>query len=449
MKRPITYLLTLISLLVVFQQCDNEATPTLPEIVTNPVLDIHDTSATSGGEILSDGDATITARGVCWSATSLPTIDNDKTEDGSGSGMFTSSLSGLGNGTTYLVRAYAINKVGIAYGNQLEFTTSATPTLPSVTTTLVSNITPNSATSGGNVTSDGNSLVTARGVCWSTTALPTINDSKTIDGIGEGVFVSALTSLSADITYYVRAYAANALGTAYGNEVFFSSNTITATVYAIQDATIFDTQAGGSTNANYGAGGDELLQVGFAAPSAMYARTLVQFDLSSIPSNAVIESARLQFTQGSSGLATSYILYVHKLAQTWVEGTTSFCTFNNACPTQGVPITPGGTDVTWNETSYSGTNANPWTTLGGTFNATATVSAVAGSSTIGAPYSFTADELKSDVQWWVTNSANNFGWILKTDFITTGSSMKRFYSREGAAASGNATTAPKLIITYH
>jgi hypothetical protein len=57
--------------------------------------------------------------------------------------------------------------------------------------------------------------------------------------------------------------------------------------------------------------------------------------------------------------------------------------------------------------------------------------------------------LKNDVQGWIATSASNFGWIMKTDFITNQSAMRRFYSREGAAASGNSATAPKLVVVYH
>jgi hypothetical protein len=96
--------------------------------------------------------------------------------------------------------------------------------------------------------------------------------------------------------------------------------------------------------------------------------------------------------------------------------------------------------------SYSGTGANSWTTIGGTFAALASATSVdVGASTI----LYNSVGLKNDVQGWVSNSATNFGWILKTEFITNSSAMRRFRSREGATASGDASTAPKLVITYH
>jgi hypothetical protein len=96
-------------------------------------------------------------------------------------------------------------------------------TVPTVITTAVSSVTPFSASGGGNVTSDGGAAVTARGVCWSTSPNPTTADNHTTDGTGTGVFTSSITGLTPGITYYVRAYATNAIGTAYGNQVTFTT----------------------------------------------------------------------------------------------------------------------------------------------------------------------------------------------------------------------------------
>jgi uncharacterized protein (TIGR02145 family) len=92
-----------------------------------------------------------------------------------------------------------------------------------VTTNTVDNVTTNSAICGGNVTYDGNDSVTARGVCWSTEPNPTIDDNYTLDGTGVGAFTSIITDLEQGTTYYVRAYATNSVGTAYGEEVSFTT----------------------------------------------------------------------------------------------------------------------------------------------------------------------------------------------------------------------------------
>ena len=351
-------------------------------VTTDAVIDITPATATSGGNVISDGGSPVTARGVCWNTAPNPTIANSFTTDGSGTGAFVSNLTGLTANTLYYVRAYATNSVGTAYGNEVSFTTptlavhyigenfgggiifyidstsqnmlissttdqgiapwgcmgtligtstaigtgqtnttaivngcnatgiaaricndlvlngyedwflpskdelnqmyiqkniigsftdniyinsseegsdgawgqhfywglqstnsksytayvrairafSTSVNLLTVTTDAVIDITPATATSGGNVISDGGSSVTARGVCWNTSPNPTIANSFTNDGSGTGMFVSNLTGLTTNTLYYVRAYATNSVGTAYGNEVSF-----TTTVYPVID----------------------------------------------------------------------------------------------------------------------------------------------------------------------------------------------------------------------
>ena len=94
---------------------------------------------------------------------------------------------------------------------------------PGLTTSAVSSVTRTSASCGGNITDDGGVPVTARGVCWGTSRRPTTSGSHTTDGIGTGIFTSSLTGLTPGTTYYVRAYATNLAGTAYGNEVKFTT----------------------------------------------------------------------------------------------------------------------------------------------------------------------------------------------------------------------------------
>jgi hypothetical protein len=114
--------------------------------------------------------------------------------------------------------------VGTAYGNQISFTTAnISMTLPTLTTVSASAISVNSSVSGGTITSDGGSAVTQRGVCWSTNQNPTIADNITNNGSGIGSFSSSLTNLSANTAYYTKAYAINGVGTAYGNQISFTT----------------------------------------------------------------------------------------------------------------------------------------------------------------------------------------------------------------------------------
>jgi uncharacterized protein (TIGR02145 family) len=193
-----------------------------PSVSTIEATEITGTTATSGGNVTSDGGFSITDRGVCWSTSPTPTIANSNTNDGTGSGSFTSNLINLSPNTTYYLRAYAKNSITTSYGNEVMFTTGAV-SLPTLTTTIVTGLTGTSAVSGGNITSDGGAPVTARGVCWSTSQNPTISDVQTADGSGIGVFESNPTGFTEGVTYYLRAYATNTAGTAYGNQVSFIS----------------------------------------------------------------------------------------------------------------------------------------------------------------------------------------------------------------------------------
>jgi len=109
----------------------------------------------------------------------------------------------------------------INWEQQVGQATSGTP--PTITTATITNITETTATGGGNVTAQGSSSVNDRGVCWSTSQNPTTSDAKTTDGSGTGSFTSNLTGLTANTPYYVRAYATNSAGTAYGSQVSFTT----------------------------------------------------------------------------------------------------------------------------------------------------------------------------------------------------------------------------------
>ena len=199
---------------------------TFPTLSTSSVSSITQTTATSGGNISSNGGATITASGVCWSTSQNPTTSNSFTTDNATSGNYTSSITGLTAHTTYYVRAYATNSAGTAYGAQQTFTTLAVvtvPTIPTLSTSSVSSITQTTATSGGNISSNGGATITASGVCWSTSQNPTTSNSYTTDNATSGSYTSAITGLTANNTYYVRAYATNSAGTAYGNQQTFTT----------------------------------------------------------------------------------------------------------------------------------------------------------------------------------------------------------------------------------
>lgn len=206
-------------------------------LTTSAVTSITLTTSVSGGNITTDGGGTITSRGVCWATTSIPTTINDKTTNGTGNGSFTSNLSGLQPGTIYYVRAYATNSAGTTYGNEVSFTTIPI-VVPTLTTNAVTSVSLTSAVSGGSISADGGGAITIRGVCWNTVPDPTTSNSKTTDGTGTDSFVSNLTNLQRGTTYYIKAYATNSAGTAYGDELSFITDADFPTVNTTQVSAI-------------------------------------------------------------------------------------------------------------------------------------------------------------------------------------------------------------------
>jgi len=95
-----------------------------PSVLTTPVSHVTFHTAVTGGNVVSQGLSSVTARGVVYGTAINPTTSNNTTNNSSGTGLFTTNLTGLNSGTTYYVRAYATNSVGTAYGNELGFTTS-------------------------------------------------------------------------------------------------------------------------------------------------------------------------------------------------------------------------------------------------------------------------------------------------------------------------------------
>jgi uncharacterized protein (TIGR02145 family) len=120
--KNLNIILTALLIFLMVLACKKEDPPGPPALTTSAISEITYSRATTGGTITDDGGEAVTARGVCWSTAPDPTTADNKTEDGAGSGSFTSEISGLDPETTYYVRAYAVNSVGTSYGNEVSFT---------------------------------------------------------------------------------------------------------------------------------------------------------------------------------------------------------------------------------------------------------------------------------------------------------------------------------------
>ena len=203
--------------------------------------DITSSTATVKGTVTSDGGADITERGFVWSTKTNPTtVNSDSIQAGTGTGDFSATITGLSIKTTYYVRAYAVNEIGTAYGEQRTFTTNAV--LPEVTTDAptADNISSEYATVSGSVTSDGGADITERGFVWSKSENPTLTSGESVkSGSGTGKFSSTITDLTLKTTYYVRAYAVNEVGIAYGDQQSFTTREglPEVTIIAVSDIT--------------------------------------------------------------------------------------------------------------------------------------------------------------------------------------------------------------------
>lgn len=392
----------------------------LPVVTSNAsVTAITQTGASFGGNATSDGGSAITQKGVCWNTTGSPTVAlSTKTSNGTGTGSFTSTMAGLTAGTTYKVRAYATNANGTSYGSEVTFTTTTTVANPPVVSSnaTVTNVTQTSASFGGNVTADGGSAVTQRGVCWNTSGSPTVSlSTKTSDGTGTGSFTSNLSGLTAATTYKVRAYATNANGTAYGAEVSFTTNAASATLTDI-DGNVYQT-----------------VQIGTQTWMAENLKTTRL-------KNGVALLTNLNNNDWSTSLNTAYALYDNVAANNAVYGklynfyaveTSQLCPAGWHVPTDADMVTlvtflggqnqAGGklksTSNLWTGSPGPGTNEGGFSALPagirdrttGQFSGLGTVSFFWTSEADGTTAAFRRDLNSANTRFWKQSIAKGFG----------------------------------------
>ncbi|MCX6277610.1 MAG: DUF1566 domain-containing protein [Bacteroidetes bacterium] len=204
-----------------YNECEISLPTTLTQTVsaTAPVSPSTGTHTSTQITIVWNWNAVTDATGYKWNSA-------DDFESATDMGSATSkSDSSLNCSTAYTRYIWAYNGCGFSLATTLTQSTQACLVLPIVTASAATSVAQTAATSGGNVTWDGGATVTERGVCWSDSPNPTTAGSKTMDGGGAGVFTSNLTGLTPNTLYYLKAYAINSVGTAYSEQVRFTTIT--------------------------------------------------------------------------------------------------------------------------------------------------------------------------------------------------------------------------------
>lgn len=186
------------------------------------IVGVGYTSASLSTTVIDAGDAPVRERGFCWSTQPNPSILNSPyVEIGHGTGSFSGECTGLEPNRKYYVRAYAANNpYGYTYSPQDSFVTLSS--VPTVTTLTPSDLTKGTAVMGGRVLAQGQSAVTACGICWSLSVEePTLANANVVQfTLGAmGNFTGRIVGLKGGRTYYIRAFATNAEGTSYGETI--------------------------------------------------------------------------------------------------------------------------------------------------------------------------------------------------------------------------------------
>ncbi len=276
-------------------------------IETSDVVDIVHNAATAGGKVTSSGGHKINERGVCWSADPMPNMEDNSMQSESSDDTWTCRITGLEMESTYYVRAYVKTSDGtVFYGADKKFTTTKEVKLATLTEVTVSNITTAGASFASRISSNGNSEVTECGFCWSDKAEPTTEDSKTTCDVTSADMGATVSSLEDGKTYHVRAFATNAMGTAYSEPVEFTTLAVTVPVLSAVSVTNITTSGATFAAAVESDGNSEILEWGFCWSDAVMLPTVNESHQSC---ESIIEGLNV------TGLADGKTYYVRAYAR--------------------------------------------------------------------------------------------------------------------------------------
>ncbi len=306
-----------------------------PTVTTAAAINITENSAASGGNVTATGGAEVTAKGICWGTNQNPTIADNKTNEDAGSGQFNSQMDNLLPGSKYYVRAYASNIAGTGYGNQVSLTTLKT--IPTVITKNVSSISAMGGVSGGTIAISGGGTISDKGICWGEFENPTIYDNKISAGTGTSTFNSAIGLLKPNSITYVKAYAVNEIGIAYGEQKTFTTSD------AFYDG--FETGFSGNT-------GGWGIVIGDAVEGAYSLRTNIDQSDASMIRTLTVAGQVTFYVKVSNSLPRYVTFYIDDVAQARYS--------NDFWGLQSYPVTAGVHTFKWRYSRGGSSPSNAW-----------------------------------------------------------------------------------------
>jgi hypothetical protein len=194
---------------------------TLASVVASEAYSVSSFTANCNATVTADGGATITERGICYAETANPTTAANKSMSGNGVGKFSVQINSLKPATKYYIRAYANNKLGTGYSNQISFSTEAAK--PIINTLAGTNLAANSIDLNGELLSDQGAAISEMGFYYSTETDPKTKGTKVTINPATGKFSLSLTTLDDGVSYYFQAFATNSKGTSYGETLNFKT----------------------------------------------------------------------------------------------------------------------------------------------------------------------------------------------------------------------------------
>ena len=217
------FLKLFILFLIVLLGCKTEEPQNPPTVITKVASDVTLKNATLNGEVTEEGFSATTDRGFVFSEKNTnPSVSDTKVQSGYGKGVYSIVLDKLPVNTKYYYKAYATNTKGTSYGEAQSFTT-ADYKLPTAVTDVPKNITFTTVELAGSVTDEGGGAVSESGFVVGTNVSPTIADLKFSVTKGKASIALIVSKLNVNTKYFVRSYAINEKGIAYGNEQSFTT----------------------------------------------------------------------------------------------------------------------------------------------------------------------------------------------------------------------------------